>query len=125
MIAVWSNGWDGSSHELVFVDVVDSPGMRTMSHCVALLRLIDKIGAAKQAVVASAQDMQFSQALRPVPLRTWIRDAFQGALELRDGVDSRELERLLTAMPDWALVAADLWHVSNLGPRISRRRPHP
>lgn len=123
MIAVWSNGWDCSDHELVFVDVVDSQGMRTMSHCVALLRLVDKIGADRQAVVASAPDMQFSQTLRPVPIQKWIHDAFEGTLGLRDGFDPRELERLLAALPDWVLQAADLWHVDDVGPRIARRRP--
>lgn len=122
MIAVWSNGWDGSGAELVFVEVGSSSGLRGMSHLVALLRMIDKIGAAEQGVVAVAQEVVFTPKLQPIPLVQWVREAFVDALQVREDVDQKSLDRVLAAVPDDLLAAADIWHVDGIRERIEHRK---
>lgn len=122
MIAVWSNGRDCSSAGLVFIDTGEE-GIRVVTHCVGLIRLLDGWGNDTQAIVATAPDMTFSPALQSVSIGDWLKDVCSSAITLRDDASQKELDRVLAALPDWALAAASLWHVDGIGERIHHRRP--
>lgn len=121
MIAVWSNGRDGSDSELVFVDLIDGDDLRMMTHCVGLLRMLDKTGAGSQKIAAVAGAMTFADSLKPVSFAAWAADAFYAVLGVGEHAQPRELERLIAAIDDKTLQALNLWHVADLAPYLKNR----
>lgn len=124
MIAVWNNGRTHSDRALVFVEVGDN--IRTMTHVVGLLRLFDGYGMQEQGVVAIAKEMTFLEPLRSVSIVQWIHDVLEYSnRDLIDGYNPADLERLLAAIPDVLLEAANIWNVPGIKERIAHRKRQP